>query len=462
MRVSFALVAWGEAYIRDFLEFSLPTLLVDGNLIENPLIEGSRFQVVTTKADFDTLTASPLFQRLQRTLPVDFIEINAARNGDKYRAVSQHHIAAIRRSEEFDAIAILYPDVIWSRGAVRYAVERLNEGAAALFSPGPTIPPAAAKEALASVAKFDGPTGAQTITVEPQQLAGIVLDHHHPMWDGFDWDGGCFTDSPACLRWNVPDQGWLIRCFHLHPVIMKVQRDNPMFFADFEVSLDGEYTARLFDGLDGLAFATDTAQFAIVSLRESDEPPLPVPGGRATVTATARWAEESALLLHRSFVDVAFRWHRGISDETAWQAVQHRSQTIVEDVRRRLQAPDSIIRAEDPAAYRTRRARRHRLTASRTPRVGLLPSQARRSRTDLARVLAYRMTLGVLWQAAGAARNMRVTRWLLQRPSVVGLWARMKPALRPKNQMDEAVSTGSLLRSIARQPEGAGKATDSE
>ncbi|HWK96693.1 MAG TPA: hypothetical protein VNR39_14855 [Pseudolabrys sp.] len=453
MRVSFALVVWGEAYIRSFLEFSLPTLLVDGNLIDNPLIEGSRFEVVTTKADFATLTASPLFQKLQRTLPVDFIEIGAAQNGNKYRAVSQYHIEAIRRSEDFDAIAILYPDVVWSRGAVRYAVERLNAGAIALFSPGPTILPAAAREALATFGKSYGQAGAQSLAIEPQQLAGAVLDHHHPMWDGFDWEGHCFTETPACLRWSVPGQGWLIRCFHLHPVMMKVQRNNPMFFADFEVSLDGEYTARLFDGLDGLAFATDTDRFAIVSLREAHEPPLPVPGGRPSVTAVARWAEEGALLLHRSFADVAFRWHRGHVDEAAWQAVEKRSQAIIEDVRRRLQAPDSIIRAEDPAAYRVRLGRRHRATASRAPRIRLLPSQARRSRADLARVLAYRMTLGVVWQAAGAARNMRVTRWLLQRPAVVRIWARVKPVLRPKNRMDEAASAGSLLRSIISRPD---------
>lgn len=454
MRVSFALVVWGDSYVQDFLEFSLPSLLADGNLTGNPVIDGSRFQVLTTKRDFERLTASPLFQRLQHTLPVEFVEIEQPHAGDKYHMVSRYQMEAIRRSEDFDAITLLYPDIIWARGAIRYAVEQLAQGALAFLSPGPTVLPEPARAALTALAKMEGPAGAQSIAIEPQQLAGIVLDHYHPMWDGFDWDGNAFTSSPACLRWDVPGQGWLIRCFHLHPVVMRMQRDNPMFFSEFNISLDAEYVARLFDGTDRLSFATDTSDFAIVSVRGGDSPPFPNPGGRSSVTTVARWAESYALLLHRAFANVAFRWHRGNADETAWWALELRSQKIIDEVRDRLHTPDLVLRAEDPTAYRARKQRRRSANAWRAPRIGLPPSRANRSRSELSKMLIYKMSYGALWRMAILIREGALGRQILRYPFLVRLWQRIKPALRPKSEMDAAISSRSLLRRIMHQNAG--------
>ena len=173
MRVSFALVVWGEDYVRDFLDYSLPTLLADGNLTNNPAIDGSRFQVLTTKRDFEQLVASPLFQRLQQTLPVDFVQLDAVRAGNKYRTASRYQMEAIRRSEDYDAVALLYPDIVWARGAIRYAVDQLASGALAFFSPGPTVLPEPLKTALAAQGAVEGPTGA----ADHRDRAGAISRH---------------------------------------------------------------------------------------------------------------------------------------------------------------------------------------------------------------------------------------------------------------------------------------------
>lgn len=450
MRVSFALVVWGEAYVRDFLEFSLPTLLVDGNLVDNPLIDGSRFQILTTKADFDLLAASPLFRRLQDTLPVDHVDIGTVRVANKYQAVSSYQTEAIRRSEDYDAIALLYPDIIWARGAIQYAVERMTaDNALAVFSPGPTVTPEAAKAALITLGEMAGPPDAQTISVGPQQLAGIVMDHHHPMWDGFDWDGNNFTSSPACMRWNVPGQGWLIRCYHLHPVIMKVQRDNPIFFADIGVSLDGEHTARLFDGTDRLVFATDTRFFALASVRDAATPPLPNPGNRASVTSVAQWAEANVLVPHRAFANIAFRWHTHMASEADWSAVEARSQNIISDIVNRLHTPDSVLRSEDPVAYRMRKRPQYS-AAPRQIKVMLPPSRGQRSRSDLLKMLGGRLSNQLIFHVANLAHAGPWGKALRRNAAASRIWQRIKRAIKPKSELDAAVSSRTLIRGIMR------------
>ena len=447
MRVSFALVVWGEAYVRDFLDMSLPTLLAEGNLADTNGIEGSRFQLLTTPSDRQRLEASALFQRLKALLPVDFVDISQIGGRDKYNTASRCQIEAIRLSENFDALVLLYPDVIWARGSIRFAVEKIEQGALAVFSPAPAILTEPTAAALAEIANPNDPEGTPTISIAPSQLADLVLRHYHPMWDAFDWDGDCFTTGPACLRWNVGDQGWLIRCFHLHPVIMKVQRDNPMYFADFDISLDGEYTARLFDGTDRLIFATDSQHFAIASVRERESPPFPNPGCRSNVTTVARWAEAHALLTHRAFPKIAFRWHRGHVDEAKWAAVEARSQSIVAEIADRLHTPDLVLRAEDPAAYRMRL--RHRYAVhSRRLRIALPPSRENRPRAELVKMLVSRLWYRFVFRVANLANSGPWGKLLRQSPTTTRLWQRVKPALKPKSEIDSAISSRSIIRSL--------------
>jgi hypothetical protein len=444
MRVLFALAMWGERYVQNFIHFSLPTLLGDGNLADTQGIEGSHFLLQTTPEDFEYLKSSPLFHQLERTLPVEFVDIRRHQVRDKYRTVTHCQMEALRLSESYDAIVPLYSDLIWSRGGIRFAVERVSQGALAMFSPGPTILPEPAMAALTSAAALTGQDDARTISIEPHQLAAITLRDYHPMWDSFDWDGNSFTDFPACMRWNVLDQGWLIRCYHLHPVIMKVQPENPNFFSYINTTLDAEFVARVYEGIDRLFFATDTSDFALVTLRDCDAPPLPRPGYRASAAAVARWAEANAWLLHRAFANVAFRWHGGQIEEAAWQAAEARSRAIIEEVRDRLNTPDSVLSIDDKVAYEARLARKKTAAKQRRP-IELPPSIAMLSRIELTRILLRQLSLGSAWLFMSRIRRGFFGDWFRNRPLLMRFWNHAKPILRPKSEIDAALSIRRLI-----------------
>jgi hypothetical protein len=450
MRILFALVAWGQDYVRDFLEVSLPTLLAEGNIAAGEGLDGSQFLVLTDPVDFPTFQAHPLFGRLQRTLPTEFIDISRLRGGrDKYRVASRCQMEALRRSVvHSDAVILLYPDMIWCRNGVRFAVEKLEDGAEAVFTTAPAVLPEPTLAALAAEAAVTSTDDGRIVSVAPRNLAGTALRHHHPMWRAFDWDGDCFADYPSCLSWTVPNQGWLMRCFHLHPVALRAQPENPRFLASFNTSLDGEYVARLFDSTDGLAFADDTDTFALVTLRDAGMGPFPRPGGRPTVSAVARWAESNAFLLHRAFARVRFRWHAGQVDEAQWQAVERRSDTLLDEIRDRLRAPDSIIRTEDPKAYQARLERRYNPAFKGRITIDLPSAYAKQPRSRLTAALISTVAYRSVHGAKNLIARGPVGRWLRQWPAAIALWQRIKRTFQPESELQAAVSTKSLIRSI--------------
>lgn len=449
MRVLFALVAWGNAYVRDFLDVSLPTLMAEGNLSDADMLAGSRLLILTTKADVETFEADPALKSLQATIPVDYVDIRKFRTGDKYSFASRCQLEALRRSEDFDAVILLYPDMIWCRGGVRYAIDRLREGALGVMTPAPAVLPEPTLAALQSdTIRASGSAGGRAISVAPRRLAGIALKNHHPMWDAFDWDGGQFANFPSCLRWNVADEGWLIHCFHLHPLALRVQRDNPRYLASFSTSLDGEYVARLFDGTQDLAFATDTDTFAMVTLREGEMGPFPAPGCKPSIADVARWAEASAFMLHRAFAGVPFRWHDGPVSESIWAGAEQRAQTILAEIRQRLHTPDSVIRLEDPEAYKARRGRAHSAAFRRGTRIELPPSHARQPRGRLAATLINNLAFRAALRSKSVFGAGPVGRWLRRQPAAVALWQRTRRSLEPASAIRGAASNTSLLRSI--------------
>jgi hypothetical protein len=427
----FGMVVWGESYIDDFLRYSLPTLLGKGNIDSATVTDDTPFVIVTRLQDRLRLRADPGFKALEALVSMDFWELNDDPNLSKYQRVSraQHEILCAAGGARY--IVLVYPDCLWSAGALRNVFSRLAAGAKAVFAPGPTVSPASAHGLLKRFEAVDS-TGARSCTVPASEIVATCLEHHHPMWDGFDWDKGRFTDSPACLKWTVSDNAWLIRCLHLHPVALRVQADNPLYFAEIEVSLDGEYGPRLFDDLDDIYFPTDSDELALLSLREPDTPPLPVDGVEARVSSVARWAERHAAVLNKMMLEVAFCWHAGPVDRDGWTRTKERSDRIVRQIQFRLSIPDRILRREDPIAYANRQDRVYDARRWRNPKMG----RPRGATAPTVRDTAAGMAAGTTWRILLFLKQSWLGRRLRRDPRLVVLWLRLKARLDPRSRLD--------------------------
>lgn len=427
----FGMIVWGDDYIDEFLRYSLPTLLGDGNIDGVTVPRDAPFVVMTRQQDWRRLREAPPFRILESRVAVEFRELTEDKGRSKYHRVSQAQHEVLCAAAPAKYVVLVYPDFIWSAGALRNAFSRLAAGAKAIFAPVPTVSPASAHGLLKRFEAVDS-TGARSCTVPASEIVATCLEHHHPMWDGFDWDKGRFTDSPACLKWTVSDNAWLIRCLHLHPVALRVQADNPLYFAEIEVSLDGEYGPRLFDDLDDIYFSTDSDELALLSLREPDTPPLPVDGVDARVSSVARWAERHASVLNKMMLEVTFCWHAGPVDRDAWTRTKERSDRIVRQIQFRLSIPDRILRREDPIAYANRQDRVYDARRWRNPKIG----RPRGATAPTARDTAAGLAAGTIWRILLFLKQSWLGRRLRRDPRLVVLWLRLKARLDPRSRLD--------------------------
>ncbi|MBI3506693.1 MAG: hypothetical protein HY059_17785 [Proteobacteria bacterium] len=361
----FATVIWGDAYVDEFLERSLPTQICYENLGSVPDLSQSRYLFLTTAADIKRMKRSPIIRRLSTMLDVQFHPIDDIPRHNKYIGCSLAQGEALRvaAADGFDAIFFLYPDFICAAGSIANAAKRIAEGYDGVFFPIPAVldtlyaDPAYNRTTLEARVP-DGPV----VTIPPRLLVELSTRHGHNMLKGYFLEGDQHNLGPAYLLWNIPREGWLIHAFHLHPCVIRVQRDNPDFFAMFDVSLDEEFVPRLFKTTDRLYFPSDSDEIAMCSLRTPQSDPQPLPG-RPRQEKIVQWAEEYASLVHREFVHIPYRWHYAPVTRAMWDVQESKAARLIRRITDRLRVPDAVLQYEDPLCFHLRQIRKNRFHA---------------------------------------------------------------------------------------------------
>lgn len=356
------LVVWGSSYVENFLNHSLPSLFSSGNLIATP--HSFDFQLMTTKEDFESIRRAPIFKRLENTvgmnvIMIDHIQVDTSEATHKYNRVSLAQAEGIRiASESYDAIFFLYPDFIYGKNALGTVSVRLEQGYTAVCCPIPFIMTEAVTGGLFEREGFKVETIEGAYTDIPQRkLVELSLKFPHPVNSGFLIGSGLFAEWPAIFSWNVPGQGQLIHSFHLHPIGVLIQKDNPDFFMRFHVSIDDEFVSRLYDVGDNIYLVENSDEVAICSLRAHDDPPQPQPGRRDDLRRAVLWAEEHSSLMLRRFVRNPFRWLYSEYDRLLWLTREEEARTFIRRVIERLSVPDSVLQYEDAVCYEARKRR---------------------------------------------------------------------------------------------------------
>ena len=364
MRIAINTVVWGEAYVSLLLDHSLPTLYSSGNFFDSPWVSRFVYQLMTTREDFESIRSHPVFKRLEGILEVDVIfiddiQVDESIDIHKYNRVSIAQTAGMKRAAETcEGMMFLYPDFIYSTGSLNTVASKLSEGYRAVFCPIPYISQEAILGGLLhtqghAVQTLQGPE----ISIEPRQLVELNILHPHPVNEGYEIGSGAYAEWPALFVWPIPGQGQIIHSFHLHPTGLLFDMENPDYFRHFEISLDDELVTRIFSIGDNLAFIHDSDDLAMCSTRSIEDPPHPVPGSRSDIARVALWAEKHSSLTLRNFTRQAFRWHYRDMTSPDWELLGEEAATLMRQIRKRLNVPDSILQIEDPEAYAARLGR---------------------------------------------------------------------------------------------------------
>src|SRR5215471_20057597 len=139
-RARLVTMAWGEAYIKELFEFTLPAALAPGNL---PYL-ASRFEcdvvILTEEGWFDRLREHPVFQRIREYCPVQLRGIDEfITRPDQYGMGLTY--ALFRGFEDLGEdmvnvhLVFLNSDFVLADGSLRTVAAKILEGERLILAP---------------------------------------------------------------------------------------------------------------------------------------------------------------------------------------------------------------------------------------------------------------------------------------------------------------------------------------
>lgn len=353
LKVLFTTAVWGADYVERFLKYSLRTQLSAGNL--GYFDRNSLYLLVTDAESIKHIKSSPIFEKLASLVSTEFVDIERFRtdnNLDKYSLLTVCQNYALERAIEFDALFFGYGDALWADGSYRAAAQRVESGFHAVFSFGYPVLDKPFKAAIESRA---GSNDTPEVSVAPRDFAQLVYKHLHPMAHANRWDSRWMSHCPSYVVWDVPNQGLLLRAFHLHPVALRVQKDAPYFFAPFRSTLDEEFVARLNRTNPRIYVSPSTDEIGVCSLADATDLTYRMePIRHVNLNDLASFAEAHAGMVHRRLFSQSIRLITDDVDESKWNAAEAEAASVERDVKESLSTPDSVLALENPTAFSAR------------------------------------------------------------------------------------------------------------
>ena len=303
---------WGAEHRQLFLDVCVPNQLTRGNLEALPA--GSRYRVFTSADDEGVFRRSAALRRVSELMTVDVVVMPELSFSDRspFTRMTACHIRALTDAcDRRSAVIFLCADHLFSVGAFAAIVRHHDTGIRAVMCTGVWVDRDAFLTALAA-------RGANR-DLSSREMVAAAIEHLHPCSRFLMFDGMQTTRRPQYVFWEVPGEGILARCFHLHPLMV-----DP-FHRDVlpEETIDGHFVRRACPDRRDVYVAADSDEFVMFEMTRADDIKIaPVPGRMSLWTA-------STMIVHcdshqESYWTQAIHLHARDMGE-AWTAVTHRS-----------------------------------------------------------------------------------------------------------------------------------------
>ena len=217
---AFHLVAlvWGNEYIDPFLEFSLPSLLAPGNIPSLAAVAPVVFKFFTQATDVSRLTADPTVEALRKVAEVRFETVDDQIKSDKYAVMVTCHKEALQDAHLVSAaVVFVVPDAVQSDGSFATVATVVQAGKRVVIVPSLRV----VKESVTlQLRRQYMPTPGKPLAASARELVRLGISHMHPDCRTRFWDSKDFTPNPVTVQWRVDDDGFILRGFHLHPLLI--------------------------------------------------------------------------------------------------------------------------------------------------------------------------------------------------------------------------------------------------
>jgi hypothetical protein len=319
----FSTPVWGAGHTGLFLNVGLPSLLAPGNLPGLASNPQTRYLIYTLPEYEKDIRTAPSFGRLARVLTVE-IDLIRQEIVSPHRTMSDCHMDSFRRAEEAGAAAVfLPPDCVWSDGSMVRLEGLTQSGKSVVHMSGIRLD----RDGFVPELAGQYAENRTVLTLKARELVATGLRHLHPiaLRHFFDeYEGGLM---PANLVWTVKNEGLLLRCFHLHPLMVKTQ----VPLAEFNSTIDDDLALRACPDTSRdyvVADSDELLAFEMSSLNHVVGTVCP----KGSIEGIAAWAKYGTNARHRELIRHCIRVHSVPVTEPLWRAKETESGRVVDAV----------------------------------------------------------------------------------------------------------------------------------
>jgi len=214
LKIKFLTVVWGDTYIKNFCELSLPSLMAEGNI--PALAQESELEVLimTREEDFPVFKKYPAFQRLNKQVPVKFVSIDDLIPGNVYGvtltlAYARPILELKERMLQYHFV-FMNADFLLADGSLATLARVLRNGAEVVLAPSLRV--IAEKTEPLFRKRVDQKKG--LLQIPPREFLELGMPHLHPTTLAKTINFKSYhTVHPNQLFWRVDESTLLGRYF---------------------------------------------------------------------------------------------------------------------------------------------------------------------------------------------------------------------------------------------------------
>lgn len=206
---------WGSAFVRQFLDFCLPTLLADGNIPALARALPTQFVLLTRSSDVAVIAEHPAWQHLTKCCETDIQTIDdLITDGNHHATITLAYTRALRASGQAirDTVFLfLVADYLVADGSLSAVLRRIQAGASGVLAGSLQI----AAEAAIPLLRERLLMSKCVLSLPPRLLANWAVTHLHPNSAGSVVNTSLLHNADTNrLFWSV-DRNTLIGRFYL-------------------------------------------------------------------------------------------------------------------------------------------------------------------------------------------------------------------------------------------------------
>jgi hypothetical protein len=300
------LPVWGERYTRDFLDFSLPSLLAPGNLPAISKLGACTFVLLAPARDAEVIQESSLWARLLDCCSVRVTYIDDLISQSSSTVLTLAYALVIRASGEraLDTCFVpLVSDYVISDGSLRSVTERIFAGASGVLAGNFQV---AREIVFPRLEECKSDTG--VLAIAPRSLVDISLNAlHRTTLAEIVNEGGGLSSGTNRLFWRVDERSMVGRFFLMHMIAIRPE------ISDFVISAPSDYSLVPELCPSGqIVRITDSDDYFVVECQPQGEGPQQAARGRIEPRSFAKALATWATAMHHDNGQHVLVFHAGV------------------------------------------------------------------------------------------------------------------------------------------------------